>query len=77
MVAETATKTTRLLNQLYHANRDSGTSKFKFAGSMERVNCVRDSHRILSVFLRYVTSFYGIKEFEECMKRGLSESLDA
>ena len=30
--------------------------------------------KILSVFLRYVTSFCGIKE--ECIKRGLGESLD-
>ena len=31
-------------------------------------------HKILGVFLRYVTSFCGIKE--ECIKRGLGESLD-
>ena len=31
-------------------------------------------HEILSVFLRCVTSFCGIKE--ECIKRGLGESLD-
>ena len=35
---------------------------------------MRDWHKILSVFLRYVTSFCGIKE--ECIKRGLGESLD-
>ena len=57
----------------YHAEPESGTSKF--AGSKERVRIgIRHSHKILSVFLRYVTSFCGIEE--ECIKRGLSESLD-
>jgi len=40
----------------YHAEPESGTSKF--AGSKERVRIgIRDSHKILSVFLRHVTSF--------------------
>ena len=57
----------------YHAESESGTSKF--AGSKECVRIgIRDSHKILNAFLRYVTSFCRIKE--ECIKRGLSESLD-
>jgi len=57
----------------YHAEPESGTSKF--VGSKERVRIgIRDSHKILSVFLRYVTSFCGIKE--ERIKRGHGESLD-
>ena len=53
----------------YRAQPESGTCKF--AGSKERVRIgIRGSHKILI----YVTSFYGIKE--ECIKRGLGESLD-
>jgi len=40
----------------YHADPESGTSKF--AGPKERVRIgLRDSLKILSVFLKYVTSF--------------------
>ena len=56
----------------YHAEPESGTSNF--AGSKERVRIgIRGSHKILSVFLRYVTSFCGIKE--ECIKCDLGGSL--
>lgn len=48
---------------------------FKFVGFKEYVRIgIRDSYKILSVFLRYVISFCGIEE--ECIKRGFSESLD-
>ena len=57
----------------YHAEPESGTSKF--AGSKERVRIgIRDSLKILRVFLKYVTSFCKIKE--KCIKCGLDESLD-
>ena len=57
----------------YHAEPESGTSKF--AGSKERVRIgIRDSLKILCVFLKYETSFCKIKE--KCIKCGLDESLD-